>query len=97
LRLFSFRVDGYCPCDYSGLRHAMQMSQPHERPRLLVLDLLESYARERDIHVLLERRSEQDEWVCVLKWNGAESRCVGRTAREAITDALRHEGVYTPD
>jgi len=68
-----------------------------ERPRLLVLDLLESYARERDIHVLLERRSEQDEWVCVLKWNGMESRCVGKTAREAIMDALRHEGVYTPD
>jgi hypothetical protein len=68
-----------------------------ERPRLLVLDLLESYARERDIHVLLERRSEKDEWVCVLKWDGAESRCVGKTAREAIMDALRHEGVYTPD
>jgi hypothetical protein len=64
---------------------------------LLVLDLLESYARERDIHVLLERRSEQDEWVCVLKWDGGESRSVGETAREAIMDALRHEGVYTSD
>jgi hypothetical protein len=70
------------------------MSQ--ERPRLLVLDLLESYARERDIHVLLERRSERNEWVCVLRsgQNGAESRWVGETARQAIMDALRHEGVY---
>jgi hypothetical protein len=71
--------------------------QESERPRLLVLDLLESYARERDIHVLLERRSEEDEWVCVLKWDGAESRCVGKTAREAIMDALRDEHVYTLD
>lgn len=38
-----------------------------ERPRLLVLDLLESYARERDIHVLLERVSEDEDWVCVCK------------------------------
>lgn len=77
----------------------MQMSATYERPRLLVLDLLESYARERDIHVLLERRSEPDEWVCVLKSekSGATSRCVGKTAREAIMEALRHEGVYTPD
>lgn len=76
----------------------MQVRQGHERPRLLVLDLLESYARERDIHVLLERRSEQDEWVCVLRSgkNGSESRCVGKTAREAIVDALRHEGVEPP-
>ena len=72
-------------------------SQESERHRLLVLDLLESYARERDIHVLLERRSEQDEWVCVLKWNGVESRCVGETARQAIMEALRQEGVYAPD
>jgi hypothetical protein len=80
--------------------YSRSMSTPtlgSERPRLLVLDLLESYARERDIHVLLERRSEQDEWVCVLKWNGIESRWVGKTAREAIMDALHHEGVYTPD
>jgi hypothetical protein len=77
----------------------MQVRQEQERPRLLVLDFLESYARERDIHVLLERRSEHDEWVCVLKsgTDGVESRCVGKTAREAIVDALRREGVYTPD
>ena len=77
----------------------MQMSPTYERPRLLVLDLLESYARERDIHVLLERRSAPDEWVCVLRSekSGAKSRCVGKTAREAIMEALRHEGVYMPD
>jgi len=77
----------------------MQVREAQERPRLLVLDLLESYARERDIHVLLERRSEQDEWVCVLKsgTDGVESRCVGKTARAAIMDALRRAGVYTPE
>ena len=77
----------------------MHMSQGHERPRLLVLDLLESYARERDVHVLLERVSEQDEWVCVLKsgTNGSAARSVGKTAREAIMEALRHEGVDPPD
>jgi hypothetical protein len=80
-RLFSWRVDK------AGARAA----------RLLVLDLLESYARERDIHVLLERRSEHDEWVCVLKWDGGESRCVGRTARQAIMEALRHDGVYASE
>lgn len=69
-----------------------------ERPRLLVLDLLESYARERDIHVLLERVSERDEWVCILRerTRGVEVRCVGGTARQAIMDALRHEGVEIP-
>ena len=77
----------------------MQVREAQERPRLLVLDLLESYARERDIHVLLERRSEQDEWVCVLKsgTDGVESRSVGKTARAAVMDALRSAGVYTPD
>jgi hypothetical protein len=80
-----------------GYSQGVSISQEHERPRLLVLDLLESYARERNIHVLLERRSEQDEWVCVLKWDGGETRCVGETAREAIMDTLRHEGVYTSD
>ncbi len=37
-----------------------------ERPRLLVLDLLETYARERDIDVRLERDHDRDVWVCVL-------------------------------
>jgi hypothetical protein len=74
------------------------MRQEYERPRLLVPDLLESFARERDVHVLLERVSEQDEWVCVLKSGnaGLAVRRVGKTAREAIMKALRHEGVDTP-
>jgi hypothetical protein len=77
----------------------MQMRQGQERPRLLVLDLLESCARERDVHVLLERLSEQDEWVCMLRsgTNGSAARRVGKTAREAIMEALRHEGVDAPD
>jgi hypothetical protein len=66
---------------------------------LLVLDLLESYARERDVHVLLERRSDKDEWTCELRSGngGVASRCIGRTAREAIMDALQHEGVEIPE
>jgi hypothetical protein len=64
----------------------------------LVLDLLESYARERDVHVRLERLSAQDRWICELRSDdAAESvRCTGGTAREAIMDALRHEGVEVP-
>ena len=77
----------------------MQVMQQHESPRLFILDLLETYARERDVHVLLERVSAQDEWVCVLKSgaSGLGARSVGKTAREAIMLALRHEGVATPD
>jgi hypothetical protein len=41
-----------------------------ERPRLLVLDLLETYARERDIDVRLERRHDRHEWICTLSTNG---------------------------
>jgi hypothetical protein len=74
------------------------MRANRERPRLLVLDLLESYARERDIRVFLERASERGEWVCVVR-DGiprVAARSVGKTAREAIMEALRHEGVDTP-
>ena len=69
-----------------------------ERPRLLVLDLLESYARERDIHVMLERVSERDRWVCELRDGGehAAVRTTGGTARQAIMEALRQEGVDFP-
>jgi hypothetical protein len=69
-----------------------------QRPRLLVLDLLESYARERDVHVLLERDTARNEWTCVLKpKEGLEPDCcVGRTAREAIMNALRKQGVGVP-
>jgi hypothetical protein len=69
-----------------------------ERPRLLVLDLLESYARERDVNVVLERISEREQWVCQLRprSEAAPVRSVGETAREAIMEALREEGVEFP-
>ena len=65
-----------------------------ERPRLLVLDLLETYARERDIDVRLERDHDRDVWDCVLT-NGSRgpARGMGRTAREAIMSALEAAGV----
>jgi hypothetical protein len=69
-----------------------------ERPRLLVLDLLESYARERDINVRLERRHDSSEWTCSLSTNG-DSRVVrgtGQSAREAIRSALQQAGVELP-
>lgn len=69
-----------------------------ERPRLLVLDLLESYVRERDVHVMLERVSEHDQWVCELR-DGSEHaavRTTGGTARQAIMKALRLEGIDVP-
>jgi hypothetical protein len=66
-----------------------------ERPRLLVLDLLETYARERDIDVRLERDHDRDVWDCVLSTNGSQgpARGMGRTAREAIMSALDAAGV----
>jgi len=74
------------------------MSETHERPRLLVLDLLETYARERGMDVILERESDRDRWVCVLRSGpkGLAARCVGETARDAIIQALEHEGVDIP-
>jgi hypothetical protein len=71
------------------------MTQTHERPRLLVLDLLESYARERDIHVMLERVSAKNAWVCTLSSETAV-RSMGKSAREAIMGALKKEGVSVP-
>jgi hypothetical protein len=70
-----------------------------ERPRLLVLDLLETYARERDIDVRLERDHERDVWVCVLSTNGTRgpTRGMGRSAREAIISALEQAGVKLPN
>jgi len=74
------------------------MSETQERPRLLVLDLLETYARERSMDVLLERDNEHERWVCVLRSGakGLAARCVGETARDAIRQALAHEGVEIP-
>ena len=66
-----------------------------ERPRLLVLDLLETFARERDIDVRLERRHDLDEWICTLS-NGGATRATGHTAREAIKSALEQAGVELP-
>ena len=69
-----------------------------ERARLLVLDLLETYARERDIDVRLERPHEINLWFCLLSRNGKErfARGSGRTAREAIRHALEQVGVNEP-
>ena len=69
-----------------------------ERPRLLVLDLLESYARERDIDVRLERRHERSEWTCTLSMDGHSGsvQAVGASARKAIRDALGSAGVLVP-
>ena len=69
-----------------------------ERPRLLVLDLLETYARERDIDVRLERRHDRNEWICTLSRNsdGGATRATGHTAREAIRSALEQAGVELP-
>jgi hypothetical protein len=66
-----------------------------KRPRLLVLDLLETYARERDIDVRLERDHDRDVWECVLNTNGSQgpARGMGRTAHEAIMSALEASGV----
>jgi hypothetical protein len=74
------------------------MTVSEERPRLLVLDLLESYAREPDMHVVLARMTTSDEWICRLT-DTAGQRVVGgtgETARAAIMDALREEGIELP-
>jgi hypothetical protein len=71
-----------------------------EQPRLLVLDLLETYARERDIDVRLERRHDRHEWICTLSTNGngdgGATRASGQSAREAIMRALEKAGVELP-
>ena len=48
--------------------------------------------------VILERDNELEHWVCVLRSGakGLAARCVGETAREAIRQALAHEGVEIP-
>ena len=68
-----------------------------ERPRLLMLDLLESFSRERDIDVRLERRHEGADWSCSLKTDAGHAvRGVGASAREAIRNALKQAGVELP-
>jgi hypothetical protein len=69
-----------------------------ERPRVLEVDLLGSYARERDIDVRLERHNDDDEWLCLLSANGGGESLSGsgRTAREAVKTALQQAGVELP-
>ena len=68
-----------------------------ERPRILVLDVLESYARERDVDVRLERRHELDAWSCTLVSQGSPPVSThGTTARAAIRTALKAVGVELP-
>src|SRR5437763_9849716 len=69
-----------------------------ERPRLLVLDLLETYAREGDIDVRLERRNDRRDWICMLKSGDDRDgiRARGQSARAAITSALQQAGVEVP-
>jgi hypothetical protein len=63
----------------------------------LSLDLLESYARERDIDVRLERRHELERWSCTLIEQGVDPVVVtGGSAREAIRRALEQAGVVIP-
>jgi len=65
-----------------------------DRPRgLLILDLLESYAREREIEVYLERRGDPAEWSCLLSEGRKAHRGSGPTARSAIRRALDEAGV----
>ena len=70
-----------------------------ERPRILSLDLLESYARERDIDVRLERRHELGRWSCTLvaKGEGSPVVATGASAREASRRALEAAGVELPE
>jgi hypothetical protein len=59
--------------------------------RLLVLDLLETYARERHLDVYLLRRRDPPEWSCVLE--AVAYRGSGTTARRAIRAALSEAGL----
>ena len=70
-----------------------------ERPRILSLDLLESYAREQDIDVRLERRHESGRWSCALAARGEGNPVVatGTSAREAVRRALEAAGVEFPE
>jgi hypothetical protein len=70
-------------------------NQGANRPPILALDVLESYARERDVHVLLARVSDRDDWTCVLTSEHTLTPVTGngQTAREAIMAALGQLGV----
>ena len=70
-----------------------------ERPRILVLDLLESLARERDMDVRLERNHDRGAWTCALMVNrvGPTFRGGGNAAREAIRRVKQATSSYRPD
>jgi hypothetical protein len=83
-----------------------------ERPRLLVLDLLETYARERDIDVRLERDHDRDVWECGLNTNGSlgpssrdwangprgdHERARGPGASVAFRGGASSQASYAPD
>jgi hypothetical protein len=76
----------------------MRSRPTDELSRLLVIDLLESYARERDLHVILERDSARVEWICALASGnkGLITYSIANSAREAILEALQQEGVELP-
>ena len=61
--------------------------------RILVLDVLESFARERDIDVHLDRQADSNEWSCLLREGRRAHRGTGYTARAAIREALQAAGV----
>ena len=68
------------------------------RQRILALDLLESYARERDVQVLLARTGDAGGWTCVLTSEHTLSpvSASGESARQAILRALSQLGVELP-
>jgi hypothetical protein len=66
-----------------------------ERPRILVLDLLESFARERDVNVQIQRRKDRQDWVCSVT-NGTPVGTRGDSARKAIQAALEEAGIELP-
>jgi hypothetical protein len=72
-----------------------RFSLVRERPRILVLDLLESFARERDVNVQIQRRKDRQDWVCSVT-NGVPVETRGHSAREAIRAALEQAGVEIP-
>jgi hypothetical protein len=67
-----------------------------EKSRVLVLDLLESFVRERDLGVRIERRRDDPGWVCTIVNGVPEVQATGSSAREAIKAALEEAGVEIP-
>ena len=84
------------PRSLPRLRRASHLEAVAGRERLLVLDILESYVRERDAQVRIVRETGQ-QWHCRL-WPcpGNLITGVGRTAREAIRNAREQAGVEIP-